>query len=101
MGRSRDAIWHQERRYPGISRIVLVTSFLEVFHRVDGRDAAKQVALARRGKAFDPAVVDAFLSVAQKESFWRGLEQEGVWDSVLGHGARGLSPSVHGRREAD
>lgn len=66
-----------------ISRIVLVTSFLEVFHRVDGRDAAKHVALARRGKAFDPSVVDAFLSVAQRESFWQGLEQERVWDSVL------------------
>ena len=66
-----------------ISRIVLATSFLEVFHRVEGRDATKQVALARRGKAFDPSVVDAFLSVAQKESFWRGLEQERVWDSVL------------------
>ena len=66
-----------------ISRIVLTTSLLEVFHRVDGRDAAKQVALARRGKAFDPSVVDAFLSVAQKESFWTGLEQERVWDTVL------------------
>ncbi len=66
-----------------ISRIVLVTSFLDVFHRVEGRDAAKHVALARRGKAFDPSVVDAFLSVAQKEGFWRGLEQERVWDSVL------------------
>ena len=66
-----------------ISRIVLVTSFLEVFHRVEGRDATKRVALARRGKAFDPSVVDAFLSVAQKDSFWTGLEQERVWDSVL------------------
>ena len=66
-----------------ISRIVLVTSFLEVFHRVEGRDATSHVALARRGKAFDPSVVDAFLSVAQKESFWSGLEQERVWDSVL------------------
>ena len=68
---------------PIISRIVLVTSFLEVFHRVEGRDATKKVALARRGKAFDPSVIDAFLSVAQNESFWTGLEQERVWDSVL------------------
>ena len=68
---------------PVISRIVMVTSFLQVFHRVEGRDATKQVALARRGKAFDPSVVDAFLSVAQKDSFWTGLEQERVWDSVL------------------
>ena len=58
-----------------ISRIVLVTSFLEVFHRVEGRDAAKHVALARRGNAFDPSVVDAFLSVAQKESFWTGHKE--------------------------
>ena len=66
-----------------ISRIVLMTSFMEVFHRVEGREATKQVALAQRDKAFDPSVVDAFLSVAQKESFWTGLEQERVWDSVL------------------
>ncbi len=66
-----------------ISRIVLVTSFLEVFHRVEGRDAAMKVALARRGKAFDPAVVEAFPSVAQDERFWEGLEQERVWGSVL------------------
>ncbi len=68
---------------PIVSRIVLVTSFLEVFHRVEGREAAKHVALARRGKAFDPSVVDAFLSLAQKESFWSGLEDERVWAAVL------------------
>jgi HD-GYP domain-containing protein (c-di-GMP phosphodiesterase class II) len=68
---------------PVISRIVLVTSFLEVFHRVEGRDATEQVALARRDKAFDPEVVDAFLSVAQNETFWTGLERDKVWDSVL------------------
>jgi HD-GYP domain-containing protein (c-di-GMP phosphodiesterase class II) len=68
---------------PVISRIVLVTSFLEVFHRVEGRDATKQVALARRDKAFDPGVVDAFLSIAEREAFWTGLERERVWDSVL------------------
>ena len=68
---------------PVISRIVLVTSFLEVFHRVEGRDATKEIALARRDKAFDPGVVDAFLSVAQRETFWTGLERDKVWDSVL------------------
>ncbi|MBM2832772.1 MAG: C-di-GMP phosphodiesterase class, partial [Dehalococcoidia bacterium] len=67
---------------PTVSRIVLVTSFLEVFHRVEGREAAKHMALARRGKAFDPSVVDAFLSVIQGESFWKGLEHERVWDTV-------------------
>ena len=41
------------------------------------------MALARRGKAFNPSVVDAFLSVAQRATFWTGLERERVWDSVL------------------
>ncbi|MBI3953136.1 MAG: HD domain-containing protein [Chloroflexi bacterium] len=68
---------------PLISRIVLLTSFLEVFHRVAGREAAKRVALEGRGKAFDPAVVDAFLSAAQDEALWRGWEQQRVWDTVL------------------
>jgi HD-GYP domain-containing protein (c-di-GMP phosphodiesterase class II) len=67
---------------PIVSRIVLVTSFLEVLHRVEGREAAKHVALERRGQAFDPSVVDAFLSVIQGESFWKGLENEQVWDTV-------------------
>ena len=68
---------------PMVSRIVLITSFLEVFHRVEGREAAKHVALARRGKAFDPWAIDAFLLLAQKETFWMGLENERVWDAVL------------------
>ena len=68
---------------PMISRIVLVTSFLEAFHSTGGLEAAKGVAQERRGKAFDPSVVDAFLLLARKESFWNGLEHERVWDTVL------------------
>jgi len=68
---------------PLISRIVLLTSFLEVYHGLTGREAAMQVALARRGKAFDPLVVDAFLSLAQEEEFWEELEHERTWATVL------------------
>lgn len=67
---------------PVISRIVLVTSFLEVFHRVEGREGARRIAVARRGKAFDPDVVDAFLAVSRQESFWQGLEDQRVADTV-------------------
>ncbi|MBI2965194.1 MAG: HD domain-containing protein [Chloroflexi bacterium] len=74
-GSRRDSI-------PVVSRIVLLTSFLEVFHRVEGREGARRIALARRGKAFDPEVVDAFLSAAQRESFWKGLEDQRVADAV-------------------
>lgn len=37
---------------------------VEVFHRVQGVDAAVEVARARRGKQFAPAVVDLFCTVA-------------------------------------
>ena len=68
---------------PIISRIVLVTSYLDIFHRIGGREAAQRLARERRGKAFDPSVVDAFLSVGQEEGFWEGLEHERVWETVL------------------
>ncbi len=67
-----------------ISRIVLTTSFLEVFHRMSGREAAERIARERSGKAFDPWVVDAFLSLANNdEHFWSELEDERVGDIVL------------------
>ncbi|MCH8186617.1 MAG: HD domain-containing protein [Chloroflexi bacterium] len=68
---------------PIISRIVLTTSFLEVFHRRAGRDAALRVAGDQSRKSFDPLVVDAFLSLADDEHFWSGLEDERVSDIVL------------------
>ncbi|MEX2598146.1 MAG: HD domain-containing phosphohydrolase, partial [Dehalococcoidia bacterium] len=68
---------------PLVSRIVYLTSFLEVFHQMGGRDAAVRLAKARRGKAFDPQVVDAFTAVSSSERFWEGLEQESIWNTVL------------------
>ena len=68
---------------PLISRIVYITSFLEAFHHIGGRTAAVRLAEERRGKAFDPTVVDAFLSIASEETLWETLEQESVWMRVL------------------
>lgn len=68
---------------PLVSRIVYLAAFLEVFHRVGGREAANAIALARRGKAFDPAVVDAFLAVSRSEDFWAPLEGGQAWELVL------------------
>ena len=68
---------------PLISRIVYTTSFLEAFHHVGGRTAAIRLAEERRGKAFDPTVVDAFLSIASDDTLWETLEQESVWVLVL------------------
>jgi HD-GYP domain-containing protein (c-di-GMP phosphodiesterase class II) len=45
-------------------RLLQLADIVEVFHRIDGTDSAVEVARARRGKHFDPAVVDAFCGVA-------------------------------------
>jgi HD-GYP domain-containing protein (c-di-GMP phosphodiesterase class II)/DNA-binding CsgD family transcriptional regulator len=68
---------------PITSRIVYATSFLEAFHHLGGRVAAIGLARRRRGTAFDPSVVDAFLDLARHDAFWDGLEQESVWTTVL------------------
>ena len=68
---------------PIVARIILVTSNLEVFHRTGGREAARSVSNERRGKAFDPTIVDAFLAISERDDFWAPLENERVWESVL------------------
>lgn len=45
-------------------RLFHLADTVEVHHRTDGADAAVDVARARRGKHFDPAVVDAFCGMA-------------------------------------
>lgn len=45
-------------------RLFHLADMVEVHHRTGGPDAAIEVARAKRGKQFDPAVVDAFCSVA-------------------------------------
>ncbi len=73
----------RSEQIPVVSRIVLLTTYLEVFHRIGGREAAERLARARRGKAFDPEIVDAFLGIARNEEFWTGLEDERLWDRVI------------------
>jgi HD-GYP domain-containing protein (c-di-GMP phosphodiesterase class II) len=45
-------------------RLFHVAEAVELFHRTKGSEAAVEVALARRGKQFDPDIVDAFCSMA-------------------------------------
>jgi HD-GYP domain-containing protein (c-di-GMP phosphodiesterase class II) len=68
---------------PLVSRIVYATSFFEAFHRLGGRAAAVRLARRRRGAAFDPVVVDAFLSLSEDDGFWADLERESAWERVL------------------
>jgi HD-GYP domain-containing protein (c-di-GMP phosphodiesterase class II) len=68
---------------PIASRIVAVTSILEAFYTAGGRKAALGIVQARSGKAFDPLLVETFLSLARDESFWEGFEEDRVWERVL------------------
>ncbi len=68
---------------PIASRIVAVTSLLEAFYAAGGRTAALRIVQARRGKAFDPLLVEVFLSLARDEAFWEGFEEDRVWETVL------------------
>jgi HD-GYP domain-containing protein (c-di-GMP phosphodiesterase class II) len=68
---------------PVTSRIVFAASFIEAVHQYAGRDGAIQFARRRRGGAFEPAVVDAFLGLQRSAEFWTGLEQESLWTTVL------------------
>jgi HD-GYP domain-containing protein (c-di-GMP phosphodiesterase class II) len=62
-GLSGDAI-------PLLGRIVGLAQSVEVFVSTFGVDAAIEVAIERRGRWFDPALVDALKSFAQDDDFW-------------------------------
>lgn len=65
------------------SRVVLPTFFFVPIHRVNGRDAAIEAIRAFRGRAFDPAVVDALELVVADPEFWPSFESEDIRDIVL------------------
>jgi HD-GYP domain-containing protein (c-di-GMP phosphodiesterase class II) len=58
---------------PLLGRIAALAQTAEVFHTQFGRSAARDMAQQRRGGAFDPAVVDAFLSIQDADALWRAL----------------------------
>ncbi len=59
---------------PLLARILCLAQTLEVFVRTVGLPGALAMALKRRGRWFDPALVDALLSVRDDRAFWGPLE---------------------------
>jgi len=82
---------------PLTSRIVYASSFFEALFHVGGADAAIDLARRKRATSFDPAVIDAFLEVARRPTFWSALEQESLWSTVLA--LEPPSPRQYLRRE--
>lgn len=67
---------------PVAAHVVAVARDFEVFYRLGGRELVQEVAAQRRGRAYDPRVVDGFLAGA-----WELLgdgEPAPGWDSVIG-----------------
>ena len=63
---------------PLLARILCLAQTVEIFHAAGGVEAARTVARRRRGRWFDPALVDALLVVSRDRSFWRTLGQPDV-----------------------
>ncbi len=63
---------------PLAARILCLAQTVEVFHGAGGVKAARRMAEQRRGKWFDPALVDAFLRFCGDGDFWAALEAPDV-----------------------
>jgi HD-GYP domain-containing protein (c-di-GMP phosphodiesterase class II) len=59
---------------PLFGRVLCLAQTLEVFIRTVGLQGALGMALKRRGRWFDPALVDALLAVRDDRAFWAPLE---------------------------
>ena len=62
-------------------RLFHLADTIEVHHRTAGSEAAVEVARAKRGTHFDPAVVDAFCAVAQDVLGDPAAEHD--WDALI------------------
>ena len=63
---------------PLLARILCLAQTVEIFHAAGGVKAARKVARRRRGRWFDPALVDAFLAICRDRAFWASLEDADV-----------------------
>jgi putative nucleotidyltransferase with HDIG domain len=63
---------------PLAARILCLAQTVEVFHASGGLDAARAIAQRRRGRWFDPRLVDAFLRFCGDRDFWAALESPDV-----------------------
>jgi len=66
-----------------LARIALAAQIIDVFYMSAGPDAAIAEVKSRRGAWFDPAMVDAFLDIAQSQLFWLELGSPDLEHTVL------------------
>ncbi len=68
----------QGEAIPLLGRIMCLAQTLEVFWVSGGRAAAVEMAQQRRGKWFDPALVDIVTAAEADDAFWAGLARPDV-----------------------
>jgi putative nucleotidyltransferase with HDIG domain len=75
---------------PLFARIMGLAQVMEIFWSEGGREDAIRVARDRRGRWFDPALVDAVRDLEQDGEFWTGLD-DATRDAAI---AANLSPGL-------
>ncbi len=68
---------------PLAARILHFAQVLEIAYGFGGQSLAKTIAREKRGTRFDPEVVDTFLTLAERTTLWKILEQETCQDDIL------------------
>jgi len=75
---------------PLYARIALLAQVIDVFHTQGGVTAALDEVRLRRGRWFDPRLVEAFEQVAGSDAFWATLASDEVGEAILA-----LEPASH------
>ncbi len=71
------------RDIPLFSRIALLAQVVDVFHEEFGPHAADMEVAVRKGKWFDPMIVEAFLKCSNAPGFWDVLRSPGIEQIVF------------------
>lgn len=68
---------------PLYARIALLAQVVDIVNCSDGKAAALKEVIARRGRWFDPELIDSFLEVASADEFWSTLNSPEVESCVF------------------
>jgi HD-GYP domain-containing protein (c-di-GMP phosphodiesterase class II) len=88
---SLDEHWDGDGRPEGLAgnaiplyaRIALLAQVVDIVNCSDGQAAATKEVVTRRGKWFDPDLIEAFLAVASAQAFWTTLNSPEVESCVF------------------
>ena len=72
------------------ARIALLSQVVDVFFMASSKEAALSEVVSRKGIWFDPAVVDSFLVVSEKDGFWQSLSRDDLEAVILN-----MEPGLH------